>query len=550
MLLIGTVFVFGFASAQMNRSAQAGNITSNIYQNSSHAITGSILQSVMLNQNNSYVNLLSDTNLLDIRMFSPYATYTPGMGVFHNDTLYMNVISAHGTWTSSDWVKINGSSCACSTLVKYSDTSVSVATLHDISIATNPLIAWTDTGGGTGVSAKIATPHAVSVAAATLIPFSDTGTGSKKVATSYNLTSYSTITRVQDSLQNYQQIKDSNTKAGYATVYYVGSHGGPNYLSDTSGGAGAKPVLLTKNSGWSLQGNGGTSPGTNFIGTTDNEPIEFKVGNVFSGIIDNSGGLNSVSIGNNAASNGFGATAFGTAALYPCTGSDNAAFGLQSGYHTNTGSYDLFVGDYSGFENVNGISNSASGTASLYNTTGSYNTAIGDSAGFYNSTGKYNIFIGYKSGLANTSLSNQIYLGDSSGSSVPIAVKFSGSLMPYYSSNYQAGTNGQVLVSQGSGGSPRWLTSIYSHNIVAPLNATTITLVDNEVNIINPSASLSLLTISFPPVAANNDIIFIKTTKSIATISYSGATVADGITSATAGALIMYTYDSGTSTWY
>ena len=70
----------------------------------------SALQQVMLNQNSSYVNLLSDTNLLDVRNFSPYAVYSPGMGCFHNDTLYRNIAMAHGSWSNIQWQAITGTS--------------------------------------------------------------------------------------------------------------------------------------------------------------------------------------------------------------------------------------------------------------------------------------------------------------------------------------------------------------------------------------------------------------------------------------------------------
>ena len=94
------------AFAQYNRAAQAANITSNVYQNTTHAITGTILQGVMLNQNNSYVNLLSDTNLLDLRNFSTSGTYTPGMAVFHLGGLYMDIATQHGVWNPSNFTAV------------------------------------------------------------------------------------------------------------------------------------------------------------------------------------------------------------------------------------------------------------------------------------------------------------------------------------------------------------------------------------------------------------------------------------------------------------
>jgi trimeric autotransporter adhesin len=39
------------------------------------------------------------------------------------------------------------------------------------------------------------------------------------------------------------------------------------------------PYALVSGDSWSLLGNAGTTPGTNFIGTTDNQPLEFRVNN-------------------------------------------------------------------------------------------------------------------------------------------------------------------------------------------------------------------------------------------------------------------------------
>jgi len=95
-------------SAQMNRTNQANNITSNIYENSVHAITGTILKNVMLNQNNSYANILSDTLLFDVRNFSPVFLYTPGMGCFYGDTLFKDSIAHIGAWNRNHFIKIAG----------------------------------------------------------------------------------------------------------------------------------------------------------------------------------------------------------------------------------------------------------------------------------------------------------------------------------------------------------------------------------------------------------------------------------------------------------
>ena len=89
----------------------------------------------------------------------------------------------------------------------------------------------------------------------------------------------------------------------------------------------------------------------------------------------------------------------------------------------------------------------------------------------------------------------------------------------------------------------------YSHTILVPTGQT-ISLIDNQYNIINPSASMDSLTLTLPSSPQNNDVVVIKFTKAISTVGYSGGTVATVITSAQAGSIWTLTYDTATSTWY
>jgi hypothetical protein len=67
---------------------------------------------------------------------------------------------------------------------------------------------------------------------------------------------------------------------------------------------------------WSINGNAGTSPGTNFIGTTDNQPLQFKINNTNAGKLVtnntafgyNSGATNTAGTGNTFIGNGADAT--------------------------------------------------------------------------------------------------------------------------------------------------------------------------------------------------------------------------------------------------
>src|SRR3982751_4303654 len=87
------------------------------------------------------------------------------------------------------------------------------------------------------------------------------------------------------------------------------------------------------NAQWNLTGNTGTTPGTNFLGTTDAKALMFKVNNQRSGYIDyNSNKAN---------------TSFGYKALININGSSlggNSAFGYQSLFMNTGGSFNTAIG--------------------------------------------------------------------------------------------------------------------------------------------------------------------------------------------------------------
>jgi len=195
-------------------------------------------------------------------------------------------------------------------------------------------------------------------------------------------------------------------------------------------------------SGWLLTGNSGTTS-SNFIGTTDDQPLSFRVNNRWAGRLTTSGnifwgdsagvnnigysnvaigrgalrndvgGINLVAIGDSALYNNLGDvgdeeglqnTAVGSKALYSnTTGSYNTANGLQSLYSNTTGSGNTTNGYWSLYSNTTGNYNTANGYLSLYsNTTGGGNTANGYRSLYSNTTGNYNTANGYQSLFSNT----------------------------------------------------------------------------------------------------------------------------------------------------
>lgn len=94
-------------------------------------------------------------------------------------------------------------------------------------------------------------------------------------------------------------------------------------------------------------------------------------------------------------------------------------------------------------------------------------------------------------------------------------------------------------------------TSIrYQHTIFTPTTGGTVNLINNQYNIINPAGALLALTVNLPSSPANNDVVYIKYTQTISTVTYGNGTVVDGITAPTAGGVTILTYDSGTTSWY
>ncbi|KAA9035824.1 hypothetical protein FW778_19910 [Ginsengibacter hankyongi] len=182
---------------------------------------------------------------------------------------------------------------------------------------------------------------------------------------------------------------------------------------------------------WSLTGNGGSNPATNFVGTTDANSLAIKVNNQRSGYIDYTSpfktnfGYQSLNAAFGTANSAFGYqalftdtsgiynTAHGYQSLYSNSmGSFNTAIGAASLNHNSTGNYNMADGYYALYSNIDGYSNTASGYYALYannyghgnsgfgtnalnsNTTANFNSAFGYASLYSNSTGTYNTACG------------------------------------------------------------------------------------------------------------------------------------------------------------
>ena len=142
----------------------------------------------------------------------------------------------------------------------------------------------------------------------------------------------------------------------YGTGFYVWT--GSNWTK----------LLLKENgnatSGWTTRGNTGTNATDNFIGTTDNMPLVFKINNRYSGKIDTSG---SIGLGRRALQNNPPDrynTAFGDSAMFknnsvdpiPIFGSQNTAIGSKALYTNINGYRNVAVGFGSLEKNIDGLS--------------------------------------------------------------------------------------------------------------------------------------------------------------------------------------------------
>jgi trimeric autotransporter adhesin len=172
------------------------------------------------------------------------------------------------------------------------------------------------------------------------------------------------------------------------TAYGWGNHATAGYLT----------------SAWLPTGNSGTISGTNFLGTLDNQALDFRTNNVLrtrittKGQIETFGTGLSVFIGEDAGD------------ADDLTDNGNVFIGYQSGINNTTGYNNIALGWQAFDHNTSGNLNVAMGLKALsYNTNGEYNVALGYNA-MYQALGSYNVCVGMTSGY-NGTLTNCTFVG-------------------------------------------------------------------------------------------------------------------------------------------
>ena len=167
--------------------------------------------------------------------------------------------------------------------------------------------------------------------------------------------------------------------------------------------------LTTGQTGWSITGNAGTVDGTNFLGTTDNIPLNFRINNLKAGRISTTQTFFGYQAGNS--NTGTSNVAVGTQALFNATNSNNTAVGHQALFTSVTGNQNTAIG-YEALRNGTSDNNTALGYRSLRNaTTANSNTAVGRDAMYNTTTGNENVAVGRDALLSNTTGNENVAVG-------------------------------------------------------------------------------------------------------------------------------------------
>jgi len=170
---------------------------------------------------------------------------------------------------------------------------------------------------------------------------------------------------------------------------------------------------------WSITGNAGTNPSTNFIGTTDAKNFKIRTNNSIRVNITSNG---KIGIGNftpvykldvkGGSINTDSVYRIGGNIVLSVMGNNNCFTGVNSGFSNTIGYWNTATGPGALYSNTAGYYNVATGPAALYNnTTGHSNVATGVNALVINTTGTYNVATGRDALYSNTTGYNNTATG-------------------------------------------------------------------------------------------------------------------------------------------
>jgi hypothetical protein len=281
-------------------------------------------------------------------------------------------------------------------------------------------------------------------------------------------------------------------------------------LSWSAGGGGG---------GWSLTGNAGTDPATNFIGTTDDVDLIIKRNNVLSGIISGPPSWN---------------TSFGYYSLssaIPDSATFCTAIGIGSQLSNQTGIRNTSVGGSSLQNVISGYGNTAIGAKALQNcTTCSHNNVLGVSGlenlvhGEGNMAIGNDIFTTTDTAFDRMGIGHNITLGadtsmafgENAITDIPKTIVFS----PYIDSIKLTmnGSNGKVLT-YGASGYASWQGGVSFDSIA--LTGATVSLSLNTTKIVQASGTITSVTFNLPS-GNTNDFVEIENSQTITTLTITG----------------------------
>lgn len=358
---------------------------------------------------------------------------------------------------------------------------------------------------------------------------------------------------------------------GAGQVNTKGANGGNstfNGVTSTGGGGGGCYVGFTTNPNSGGSGGGAAYDGTAGAGT-GGQGNNGGAGQTHNGGCGG-GGANAVGANNsaaNAGANGGGGTTISSNGM-----SGTYAGGGGGGAFTASGAGS--GGSGGGGAGGNGSAGGSNGTANTGGGGGGAGSNSGSTTTFTGGTGGSGIIIisyltpslssissivtdaNGRTGIGNISTPTALLhvgAGTATASTAPIKIDAGTKLSTTEAGALENdGTN--LFFTFANSGSRRQLDNsgvqYYTHNISTPTTGATVTLTNNQYNIINPAGALVALTVNLPSSPSNNDVVYIKYTQSITTVTYANGTVVDGITSPVGGGMVVLTYDSGTTSWY
>jgi len=139
----------------LNTANTQANISSNIYTNGNNLVTAAMVAGVLQNISVSYINRITDYNLLGLKVFSTTTQYQVGDCVVYSGQLYQCTTAHLGAWSAGDFTAVGGSGTVTTLSVVsangFSGTVANASTTPAITLSTT--ITGLLKGNGTAISA-------------------------------------------------------------------------------------------------------------------------------------------------------------------------------------------------------------------------------------------------------------------------------------------------------------------------------------------------------------------------------------------------------------